>query len=145
MQPIDSPRRLIRFRMAQHVNQRRIDPLVAGAGHCPPEGIEWRAVGRFIAEEGQGEAQRPAGFTGSARHCSQASAMAASALSTSSSWLNRLGGDMGTKVEQATEGGKGDDVDQGFDFEIQGPDDNGHVWVCSTAGRRVWCRNLRAL
>ena len=27
-------------------------------------------------------------------------------------------------------------------FELQGPDENGHVWVCSPEGRHVWCHNL---
>ncbi len=25
---------------------------------------------------------------------------------------------------------------------LQGPDDDGHVWVCSREGRHVWCQNL---
>jgi hypothetical protein len=27
-------------------------------------------------------------------------------------------------------------------FEIEGPDEDGCVWVCSTAGRADWCQNL---
>lgn len=27
-------------------------------------------------------------------------------------------------------------------FELQGPDDNGDVWICSPEGRDVWCHNL---
>lgn len=29
-------------------------------------------------------------------------------------------------------------------FEIQGPDDEGNVWICSAEGREVWCHNLGA-
>ena len=28
------------------------------------------------------------------------------------------------------------------DFEIQGPDANGFVWICSSKGRDDWCHNL---
>ena len=27
-------------------------------------------------------------------------------------------------------------------FQIEGPDEDGCVWVCSTEGRDVWCANL---
>lgn len=27
-------------------------------------------------------------------------------------------------------------------FEIQGPDEDGCVWICSPEGREVWCQNL---
>ena len=27
-------------------------------------------------------------------------------------------------------------------FQIEGPDEDGCVWVCSAAGREVWCHNL---
>ena len=27
-------------------------------------------------------------------------------------------------------------------FEIDGPDEDGCVWICSAEGRDVWCRNL---
>ena len=27
-------------------------------------------------------------------------------------------------------------------FQIEGPDEDGCVWVCSTEGRDVWCVNL---
>lgn len=27
-------------------------------------------------------------------------------------------------------------------FNIEGPDEDGCVWICSTEGRDVWCRNL---
>jgi hypothetical protein len=30
----------------------------------------------------------------------------------------------------------------GTQFELQGPDENGHVWICSPEGRDVWCHNL---
>ena len=29
-------------------------------------------------------------------------------------------------------------------FELQGPDEDGCVWVCSPEGRDVWCQNLGA-
>jgi len=32
--------------------------------------------------------------------------------------------------------------EQGALFEIQGPDEDGCVWVCSPEGREVWCANL---
>ncbi len=32
--------------------------------------------------------------------------------------------------------------EQGALFEIDGPDEDGCVWICSGAGRDVWCRNL---
>jgi hypothetical protein len=27
-------------------------------------------------------------------------------------------------------------------FCIEGPDEDGRVWICSTKGRDVWCQNL---
>jgi len=27
-------------------------------------------------------------------------------------------------------------------FEVEGPDEDGCVWICSAAGRDVWCQNL---
>lgn len=27
-------------------------------------------------------------------------------------------------------------------FEIEGPDEDGCVWICSAQGRHVWCQNL---
>ena len=27
-------------------------------------------------------------------------------------------------------------------FRIEGPDEDGCVWICSTSGRDVWCQNL---
>lgn len=27
-------------------------------------------------------------------------------------------------------------------FEIEGPDEDGCVWICSAEGRDVWCQNL---
>jgi hypothetical protein len=27
-------------------------------------------------------------------------------------------------------------------FELQGPDEDGCVWACSSEGRDVWCQNL---
>ena len=27
-------------------------------------------------------------------------------------------------------------------FQIEGPDEDGCVWACSTGGRDVWCQNL---
>jgi hypothetical protein len=36
---------------------------------------------------------------------------------------------------------KRDQPDQAA-FEIQGPDDQGLVWICSSEGRDVWCHNL---
>ncbi|GAC1585996.1 MAG: hypothetical protein NVS3B5_20310 [Sphingomicrobium sp.] len=27
-------------------------------------------------------------------------------------------------------------------FEIEGPDEDGCVWICSSAGRDDWCQNL---
>jgi hypothetical protein len=27
-------------------------------------------------------------------------------------------------------------------FEIQGPDDQGYVWICSPPGRQMWCHNI---
>lgn len=27
-------------------------------------------------------------------------------------------------------------------FQIEGPDENGCVWICSAEGRDVWCQNL---
>jgi hypothetical protein len=36
----------------------------------------------------------------------------------------------------------GDDPEQGALFEIEGPDEDGCVWICSAGGRDVWCQNL---
>ena len=36
----------------------------------------------------------------------------------------------------------GDESDQEALFQIEGPDEDGCVWVCSTEGRDVWCANL---
>jgi hypothetical protein len=38
--------------------------------------------------------------------------------------------------------GDADGPAQGALFEIEGPDEDGCVWICSSAGRDVWCRNL---
>lgn len=27
-------------------------------------------------------------------------------------------------------------------FQIEGPDEDGCVWICSAGGRDVWCQNL---
>jgi hypothetical protein len=27
-------------------------------------------------------------------------------------------------------------------FQIEGPDEDGCVWICSAEGRKVWCQNL---
>ena len=27
-------------------------------------------------------------------------------------------------------------------FEIEGPDEDGCVWICSAAGRSDWCQNI---
>ncbi len=27
-------------------------------------------------------------------------------------------------------------------FQIEGPDEDGCVWICSAEGRAVWCENL---
>ena len=32
--------------------------------------------------------------------------------------------------------------DQGALFRIEGPDEDGCVWICSASGRDVWCQNL---
>jgi hypothetical protein len=34
------------------------------------------------------------------------------------------------------------EAEQGALFQIEGPDEDGCVWICSTAGRAVWCQNL---
>jgi hypothetical protein len=31
---------------------------------------------------------------------------------------------------------------QGALFKLEGPDEDGCVWMCSPAGRDVWCQNL---
>lgn len=36
----------------------------------------------------------------------------------------------------------GEAPEQGPLFEIEGPDEDGCVWICSPAGRDVWCQNL---
>lgn len=35
-----------------------------------------------------------------------------------------------------------DEPDQEALFEIEGPDEDGCVWICSAEGRAVWCQNL---
>ena len=35
-----------------------------------------------------------------------------------------------------------DDPEQNALFQIEGPDEDGCVWICSTEGRSVWCQNL---
>ena len=35
--------------------------------------------------------------------------------------------------------------DQGPLFQLEGPDEDGCVWMCSTAGREVWCQKLGPL
>ena len=35
-----------------------------------------------------------------------------------------------------------DDVEQNALFQIEGPDEDGCVWICSAAGQDVWCQNL---
>ena len=32
--------------------------------------------------------------------------------------------------------------EQGALFQIEGPDEDGCVWICSSEGRGVWCENL---
>jgi hypothetical protein len=34
------------------------------------------------------------------------------------------------------------EAENDFGFKIEGPDDDGFVWICSDKGREVWCRNL---
>jgi len=34
-----------------------------------------------------------------------------------------------------------DEPEQDALFQIEGPDEDGCVWVCSAAGRDVWCHN----
>jgi len=35
-----------------------------------------------------------------------------------------------------------DEPEQDALFEIEGPDEDGCVWICSSKGRDVWCQNL---
>jgi hypothetical protein len=35
-----------------------------------------------------------------------------------------------------------DEAEQDARFQIEGPDEDGCVWACSTEGREDWCRNL---
>jgi hypothetical protein len=35
-----------------------------------------------------------------------------------------------------------DEPEQDALFEIEGPDEDGCVWICSAKGREDWCRNL---
>jgi hypothetical protein len=35
-----------------------------------------------------------------------------------------------------------DQPEQGALFRIEGPDEDGCVWICSADGRDVWCHNL---
>ena len=37
---------------------------------------------------------------------------------------------------------EGDGPPQGALFQIEGPDEDGCVWICSVEGRDVWCQNL---
>jgi hypothetical protein len=37
---------------------------------------------------------------------------------------------------------KSEDPEKGALFEIEGPDEDGCVWICASEGRDVWCRNL---
>jgi hypothetical protein len=32
--------------------------------------------------------------------------------------------------------------EQGALFQIEGPDEDGCVWICSAEGRDTWCQNL---
>ena len=34
------------------------------------------------------------------------------------------------------------ETEQGALFHIEGPDEDGCVWICSAGGRDVWCQNL---
>jgi hypothetical protein len=35
-----------------------------------------------------------------------------------------------------------DEPEQEALFQIEGPDEDGCVWICSAEGRDVWCQNL---
>jgi hypothetical protein len=35
-----------------------------------------------------------------------------------------------------------DEPAQGALFKLEGPDEDGCVWICSADGRDVWCQNL---
>lgn len=35
-----------------------------------------------------------------------------------------------------------DEPEQQALFQIEGPDEDGCVWICSAEGRSVWCENL---
>lgn len=35
-----------------------------------------------------------------------------------------------------------DEPEQEALFQIEGPDEDGCVWICSSEGRAVWCENL---
>lgn len=35
-----------------------------------------------------------------------------------------------------------EELEQEALFEIEGPDEDGCVWICSAKGRDVWCQNL---
>ena len=35
-----------------------------------------------------------------------------------------------------------DEPEQGALFQIEGPDEDGCVWICSADGRDVWCQKL---
>ena len=41
-----------------------------------------------------------------------------------------------------TDRGNLDGPEQGALFRIEGPDEDGCVWICSGSGRGVWCHNL---
>ena len=35
-----------------------------------------------------------------------------------------------------------DEAEQDALFQIEGPDEDGCIWICSAKGRDVWCQNL---
>ena len=37
-----------------------------------------------------------------------------------------------------------DEPEQGALFQLEGPDEDGCVWICASEGRDVWCQNLGA-
>jgi hypothetical protein len=46
-------------------------------------------------------------------------------------------------LAQVSQGAVMDDQpEQGALFQIEGPDEDGSVWLCSTKGRGDWCQNL---
>lgn len=38
--------------------------------------------------------------------------------------------------------GYAEEPQQGALFQIEGPDEDGCVWICSAEGRDAWCHNL---